>query len=202
MVIVGDDLADSRFELDTNVKFPSLTSDIVKYNKWARENLKDYKMVGGRILETPLTRQKLPLESTNLFDEKIVSEAKGEGNGESGMEYRRCCGDGTVPYWNLSHCLTWKSAVPDLRVDELEKAEHRGILADRRFLDLLRSYCIVKNPRTQKLLKSRPVDKKMEGGIGSLQAAIAENKSRPIDRLDKREQGGIGSLQSAIAENG
>jgi Lecithin:cholesterol acyltransferase len=49
-------------------------------------------------------------------------------------------GDGTVPYWSLSHFRTWEKDC-QVTVDELEGAEHREILADKRLHDLLIDYC-------------------------------------------------------------
>jgi hypothetical protein len=54
---------------------------------------------------------------------------------------REVCGDGTVPYWSLQHCKTWKSAEREVTVVELDKAEHREILADSRFHKALLEYC-------------------------------------------------------------
>ena len=51
------------------------------------------------------------------------------------------CGDGTVPYWSLQHCKTWESEGRQVSVVELDKAEHREILADARFHEALLEYC-------------------------------------------------------------
>ena len=57
------------------------------------------------------------------------------------------CGDGTVPYWSLQHCKTWESSGRRVSVVELDKAEHREILADARFHQALLDYCrIQKEP--------------------------------------------------------
>jgi hypothetical protein len=54
---------------------------------------------------------------------------------------RSVCGDGTVPYWSLQHCNTWKSPDREVSIVELDRAEHREILADSRFHKALVKYC-------------------------------------------------------------
>ena len=159
VVVVGDDKADSRYVVDETARFPDEQDGIVQSNPWARQNLYDYKMNKGRISETPQTLQKVPGKA----------------------QQRRVCGDGTVPYWNLIHCLSWKDSVDELTIDELEKAEHRGILADKRFHALLKQYCKIKDPRANAMLHLREQNKKARsrmtkgaGGIGTLQSALAD----------------------------
>ena len=48
-----------------------------------------------------------------------------------------------VPYWSLQHCRTWQSEKCNVKVHELDQAEHREILADSRFHEVLIDY--VKN---------------------------------------------------------
>jgi hypothetical protein len=48
-------------------------------------------------------------------------------------------GDGTVPYASLAHCRTWAGEL-DLKVDELEGAEHRSILSNRMFFEKVVQY--------------------------------------------------------------
>jgi hypothetical protein len=67
-----------------------------------------YKISGGILLETNKTKQKCD-------------------------KNRQVSGDGTVPYWSLQHCKTWKSTTRLVTVQELENADHREILADSRF---------------------------------------------------------------------
>ena len=74
-----------------------------------------YKVKAGIIQETPKTKQK-------LFGDVQVS------------------GDGTVPYWSLAHCKSWQSDEREVKVTEIDKAEHRGILADERFHEALLNY--------------------------------------------------------------
>ena len=52
-------------------------------------------------------------------------------------------GDGTVPYWSLAHCKNWQSEKCEVKVTEIDKAEHRNILADPRFHDALLGYVCV-----------------------------------------------------------
>ena len=54
---------------------------------------------------------------------------------------RQVSGDGTVPYWSLQHVNTWKGQCDELSVVEIDKAEHREILADSRFHTALENYC-------------------------------------------------------------
>ena len=54
---------------------------------------------------------------------------------------RQVSGDGTVPFWSLQHCQTWKAPDREVTVVELDKAEHREILADGRFHAALLDYC-------------------------------------------------------------
>ena len=52
-------------------------------------------------------------------------------------------GDGTVPYWSLNHVEQWKTSCR-VSVEELEGAEHREILADKRLHQILIDYCCAK----------------------------------------------------------
>lgn len=74
-----------------------------------------YSLKGGILMETPATRQTVA------------------GN-------RQVSGDGTVPYWSLQHCKTWHGPGHTVTVHELDKADHREILADARFHDALLKY--------------------------------------------------------------
>jgi len=91
----------------------------------AEAMVEGYELKDGIIRETPETLQNVP----------------------GTTEKRRCCGDGTVPYWSLVHCLTWKDSIPDVTVDELEGAVHRPVLSDERFHALLKQYATVDDPR-------------------------------------------------------
>jgi len=45
-------------------------------------------------------------------------------------------GDGTVPYWSLQHVRTWENQC-NVSIEELDGAEHREILADKRLHKIL-----------------------------------------------------------------
>lgn len=127
VVTVGDNVADSRYMLDKSAMFPSdaeVLSDNRDDNMWAKSNLSSYKLQDGIVTETPMTLQNVP----------------------GHKEQRRVCGDGTVPYWNMVHALTWKDDVDELTVDELDGAVHRDIIADERFFALLKRYCRIVDP--------------------------------------------------------
>jgi len=93
----------------------------------AKPNTKNYKISKGIILEHKATPQVIhhPKHSKNV----------------SSTEVLRCSGDGTVPYWSLQHCRTWQGLC-DVTIHELEGAEHREILADVRFHDILLDYLL------------------------------------------------------------
>jgi hypothetical protein len=45
-----------------------------------------------------------------------------------------CDGFGnTVTYASLNHCARWRNEIPKLKIEELEGAEHRQVLANRLF---------------------------------------------------------------------
>jgi hypothetical protein len=129
-IVVGDDEANSRYILDTECQLDSTDKNCSFPWNW-----KDLEIEGGTVKETKNTMQ------TTLNEKGVPIEIP-------------CCGDGTVPYWNLAHCKTWRPYLEELTVDELEGAGHRGILADTRFHELLKKYCVVQNQRTVALLKS------------------------------------------------
>lgn len=64
-------------------------------------------------------------------------------------------GDGTVPYWSLSHVKQWEK-VCDVSVHELEGAEHREILADKRLHKILIDFCILKDCASDEPAKEEP----------------------------------------------
>lgn len=55
-------------------------------------------------------------------------------------ENAECSGDGTVPYYSLAYVKNWENEC-EVEVSELEKAEHRAILADPRFHECVLDYC-------------------------------------------------------------
>ena len=71
----------------------------------------------------------------------ILLETKNTKQPEEKGSERQVSGDGTVPYWSLQHVKTWQGPFCDVSVVELDKAEHRDILADGRFHKALLEYC-------------------------------------------------------------
>ena len=76
--------------------------------------MSNFKCEGGVAYETKDTRQ---------------NSLKGQKRG----------GDGTVPYPSLSYCRRWKKDV-NVRIAEIEGAEHREILKNKTFLQLVLEY--------------------------------------------------------------
>ncbi|KAL3907473.1 MAG: hypothetical protein SGILL_008861, partial [Bacillariaceae sp.] len=72
----------------------------------------------------------------------IVAETKQTEQLTHTGERIQCSGDGTVPYWSLQCVHKWQSENCSVKVDELEGAEHREILADKRLHKLLIDYCM------------------------------------------------------------
>jgi len=60
-----------------------------------------------------------------------------------------CSGDGTVPYWSLQHVRTWERQC-NVSVTELDGAEHREILNDKRFHRTLVDYVTTKEDAAEK----------------------------------------------------
>ena len=120
-IVVGDDKADSRYVLDTDCK---LDKDNLQPSEECPWDLNNYTFDSGKISET-----KKSIQYTLNDDGEEVKV--------------QCCGDGTVPYWNLAVCKNWKPKLDVLTVDELEGAGHRDILAESRFHELLKKYCRV-----------------------------------------------------------
>jgi hypothetical protein len=46
-------------------------------------------------------------------------------------------GDGTVPYASLSYCYHWRNKIENLKVIELNQAEHRDTISTTRFFEIL-----------------------------------------------------------------
>jgi Lecithin:cholesterol acyltransferase len=89
---------------------------------------KSYQVAGGIINETKHTPQVM----NNGPDGKTTT-------------IRHASGDGTVPFWSLQHSRTWASPGKcDVTVYELDGAEHREILADKRFHEILASVLLIK----------------------------------------------------------
>lgn len=53
-------------------------------------------------------------------------------------------GDGTVPYWSMRHCKRWQGPKCQVEVVEIDKADHREILADVRFHKVVINYVMRK----------------------------------------------------------
>ena len=151
VVIIGDSKADCRFQIDTSAGFAKFDDNSTDPKAQKRivdprveEMLKGYQLKDGIVKEIPETLQHVP----------------------GTTEKRRCCGDGTVPYWSLVHCLKWKDAVPTLTIDELEGAIHRSILSDKRFHALLQQHCTVDDPRLPESTTSLAVVNSRISGLG------------------------------------
>ena len=84
--------------------------------------MSNFKCEGGVAYETKDTRQ---------------NSLKGQKRG----------GDGTVPYPSLSYCRRWKKDV-NVRIAEIEGAEHREILKNKTFLQLVLEYVSQAPPPT------------------------------------------------------
>jgi hypothetical protein len=85
-----------------------------------------------------------------IVEDGILKETKGtqqliksSDRPSSKESYKLTCGDGTVPYWSLQHVRTWQNDC-EVSIDELDGAEHREILADKRFHALLVDYVCAK----------------------------------------------------------
>mmetsp|Transcript_10832 Transcript_10832/g.31519 ORF Transcript_10832/g.31519 Transcript_10832/m.31519 type:complete len:887 (+) Transcript_10832:178-2838(+) len=149
VVTVGDNEADCRYKLDTRARFPSPHELGDDADEWSKTHLHTYKVKGGIVYETPETLQAIPGQS----------------------ELRKVCGDGTVPYWNMIHPLSWKDQVKELTVDELDGASHRDVVADQRFFALMKRYCKVIDPRANAMLMAKQQNSKaLSGGINSLRS--------------------------------
>jgi len=110
-VVERPDKVLNLFTLDTGARLESRVVD-------------GYIIEGGIVKETDETKQ-------------LVK--KPTGNDGSKSQYVSVCGDGTVPYWSLQHARTWASDC-DVSIVEIDKAEHREILADKRFHEVLCDY--------------------------------------------------------------
>jgi hypothetical protein len=59
-------------------------------------------------------------------------------DGTTSTEFKS--GDGSVPYWSLQHCRMWQGQGPakcDVTLHEIDSVEHRAILNDSRFHQIL-----------------------------------------------------------------
>ena len=157
VVTVGDNKADCRYMLDKSANFRPTFAGL---DSWAKLNLLTYKIKGGIVYETPRTLQNIPGQTSQ----------------------KRVCGDGTVPYWNMVHALTWTDEVNVLTVDELEGASHRGVVADKRFFALLKRYCKVVDPRANAMMIMKNHVVKAGGGINALNTSTLQASSLMIQQ--------------------
>ena len=74
--------------------------------------------------------------TTHTIDNGTIYETKKTPQKIIGGGTEKKSGDGTVSYWSLQHCKTWQGQC-DLTVHEIENAEHRAILNDKKFHALL-----------------------------------------------------------------
>ena len=111
-----------------------------------------------------IVRQGAPKESTYILDSKarlaptdkasrsyqvsggIIYETKSTpqvmNKPDGAPAVRFASGDGTVPFWSLQHSRSWASPTCVVKVHEIEGAEHREILADKRFHEILREHLV------------------------------------------------------------
>ena len=88
----------------------------------SRGQASNFKCEGGIAYETKKTRQ---------------NSLKGQKRG----------GDGTVPYPSMAYCKTWKETI-NVKVAEIEGADHREILKNKTFLQLVLEYVSQAPPPT------------------------------------------------------
>ena len=136
VVVIGDNKADARYRVDKTARFDKLDGSSKSHNDeqqpidpMVKEMITGHRINNGIMEEMPTALQLVP----------------------GTTEKRRCCGDGTVPYWSLVHCLNWIDSVPTVTVDELEGAVHRFVLSDKRFHALLQQHITVDDPRNTAL---------------------------------------------------
>mmetsp|Transcript_28747 Transcript_28747/g.61295 ORF Transcript_28747/g.61295 Transcript_28747/m.61295 type:complete len:579 (-) Transcript_28747:24-1760(-) len=73
---------------------------------------------------------------THIIEEGIIKETRTTPQKIIGGGTKRKSGDGTVSYWSLQHCKSWQGKC-DVTVHEIDGAEHRAILNDKRFHTVL-----------------------------------------------------------------
>mmetsp|Transcript_338 Transcript_338/g.814 ORF Transcript_338/g.814 Transcript_338/m.814 type:complete len:1230 (+) Transcript_338:69-3758(+) len=189
VVTIGDNIADSRYIIDKSATFDQtrLNGDVVKIGTGSvtmdtSMSVAGYNIRDGIISETPRTMQTIP--------------------GKNMGQQRQCCGDGTVPYWSLSHCLSWQDSIPDLTVNELEGAGHRPILSDRRFLSLVKKYCCgVDDPRAVGAKRSSDPTRSpasMTSYVTSTSLPIKASSSFTQRRVSKASEVPIAYVESTI----
>jgi len=103
------------------------------YNKYELD--KSAKITGS------LERQGLTIEAGVIYEGSHTVQSK-PGSTGSTVERAIGSGDGTVPFSSLQHVRTWATDT-NVTVDEMPGVEHRAILADPNFHELLRKYLLV-----------------------------------------------------------
>ena len=58
---------------------------------------------------------------------------------QNALKGKRCSGDGTVPYASLAYCRKWSKEV-NIRIAEIEGAEHRAMLRNKTMTNLVPCY--------------------------------------------------------------
>lgn len=84
---------------------------------------------------------KLELDPTGQFPNYVVEGGiayETKDTKQNMLKGKPRSGDGTVPYASLAYCKKWRKEIK-VRVEELEGADHRVILRDKRFHRLVRS---------------------------------------------------------------
>jgi len=134
--------------LDTELLYfyKKATPDSVKLYSHVTDSFPGYKSRGGILFETSNSPQKCILDDTGLAGTRS--------------------GDGTVPYASLSFCKKWRSQIPDLKITEVEKADHRQILNTPYLFKLLIEY-IARAPESKHAV------------IGDLEHPLKSNISSP-----------------------
>ena len=82
--------------------------------------------------KTHIIKKGLILETSKSPQTVITAD------GTKSVEFKS--GDGSVPYWSLQHCRMWQGRGPakcDVTVHEIDSVEHRAILNDSRFHNIL-----------------------------------------------------------------
>ena len=102
----------------------------------------DGKLNDGLVLENGVLKETPETPQILCGPSKFLSSAVAK-------EMVRCSGDGTVPYWSLQHVRTWARQC-NVSVTELDGAEHREILNDKRFHQTLLDYVTNKEDAAEK----------------------------------------------------
>jgi len=85
-----------------------------------------------------------------IIRDGVIWETKNTPQKIIGGGIERKCGDGSVSYWSLQHCRSWQGKC-DVTVHEIDGAQHREILNDKRFHALLLQCLVVDESATASL---------------------------------------------------